>query len=362
MASRSARRVLAVLVLAVVVGALGLGSRPESTVAAGVGGSLAAPIAGLPGGPGAEPPGVQARTRVQQGAVVFTPSYIDVYVALARGFFAEQGLEVESTSFPDPGTASRAFVSGSLDFANIGLDYMIRASEQTNNNVAIVAGQDRRPTFALISTPDVTTYAGLRGQVLAVVGPNDGTTLLLKRMLAANGLREGDYEMQVVGGTPNRVAAMQAGVAKAGMIAPPAFFTLEDGGMNRLGLAAEYVPEYAFSNHYVRRDWAQRNRDTAVRYLTAIVTANRWVADPANKDEVVRILAESTRNPVDMARRAWEFIDQIDARSRDNEIYGAGVAAIIEQLGEIGDLSRPLPSPERYSDRQYLDQARQLVR
>ncbi len=199
-------------------------------------------------------PAAQGLTHVQQGAVVFTPSYIDVYVALAQGLFAEQGLDVESTAFPDPGTASRAFVSGSLDFANIGLDYMIRAAEQTSNNVAIVAGEDRRPSFALISTPDVTSYEGLRGQVLAVVGPNDGTTLLLKRMLAANGLHEGDYDMQVVGGTPNRIAAMQAGAAKAGMIAPPAFFTLLDSGMHQLGLSVDYVPEYAFSNHYVRRD------------------------------------------------------------------------------------------------------------
>ncbi len=328
--------------------------------AASPGGAGRAVAAGSP--PGEAAPAGQGLTRVQQGAVVFTPSYIDVYVALARGLFTEQGLEVESTAFPDPGTASRAFVSGSLDFANIGLDYMIRAAEQTGNNVAVVAGQDRRPSFALIATPDVTSYQGLRGQVMAVVGPNDGTTLLLKRMLAANGLREGDYEMQVVGGTPNRIAAMQAGVAKAGMIAPPSFFTLLDSGMNLLGLSADYVPEYAFSNHNVRRDWAERNRDTVVRYLTAIVKADSWIADPANKDEVVRILAESTRNPPDMARRAWEFVEQIDARSRDGEVYPAGVAAIIEQLGEIGDLQRPLPSPERYIDRRYLEQARQAAR
>ena len=307
--------------------------------------------------------GAQGLTRVQQGAVVFTPSYLDVYVAAARGLFAEQGLEVESTAFPDPGTASRAFVSGSLDFANIGLDYMIRAAEQTSNNVAIVAGQEHRSTFALISTPDVTSYEGLRGQVVAVVGPNDGTTLLLRRMLAANGLREGDYDMQVVGGTPNRVAAMQAGVAKAGMIAPPAFFSLLDQGMNLLGRSADYVSEYAFSNHYVRRDWADRNHDTVVRYLAAIVKADRWIADPANKEAGIAILADATRTPSEAARRTWEYaIEQLDSHVRDGEVSLDGIAAIIEQLGSIGDLPQPLPSPDRYLDLRYLEQARQLVR
>jgi type I restriction-modification system DNA methylase subunit len=41
-----------------------------------------------------------------------------------------------------------------------------------------------------------------------------------------------------------------------------------------------------------------------------------------------------------MARRAWEYVQQIDARSRDGEVYPAGVAAIVEQLGEVGDLAR----------------------
>ena len=354
MARLSTGRIWIVIALAALaVGGVRLG-RPAPTEAAGAPTTSAA----VGGGPVA----AQGLLKVQQGAVVFTPSYIDVYVAQARGFNAEQGLDVESTAFPDPGTASRAFVSGSLDFANIGLDYMIRAAEQTGNNVAVIAGQDRRPPFALIGTADVASYDSLRGQVLAVVGPNDGTTLLLKRMLAANGLRDGDYEMQVVGGTPNRIAAMQAGVAKAGMIAPPSFFTLLDGGMRLLGLSSDYVPEYAFSNHSVRRDWAERNRDTVVRYLAAIVKADQWIADPANREEVIRILAESTRNPPEMARRAWDYVEQIDARSRDGEVYPAGVAAIIEQLGEIGDLPRPLPSPERYIDRRYLEQARQVAR
>lgn len=323
----------------------------------GLGATDAAPLA--PHAAAAHQPAVQGLTRVQQGAVVLTLSYSDIYVALARGLFAEQGLDVESTTFNDPGTASRAFVSGGLDLANIGLDYMIRAAEQTNNNVAVVAGQDRRPAFALIATPDIADYRALRGQTLAVVGPSDGTTLLLKRMLAANGLQETDYQMQVVGGTPNRIAAMQAGVAKAGMIAPPAFFTVLDQGWRQLGLSSEYVPEYAFSNHYVRRDWAERNRETVVRYLTAIVRADRWLADPANKDEAIRILAEATRNSPEMTRRAWDYLAQIDGRSPDGSVYSAGVTAIIEQLGELGELSRPLPSPDRYMDLRYLEEARQ---
>ncbi len=308
-------------------------------------------------------PSAQAMTRVEQGQVVLANAYLDVYVSQAKGFFGEQGLAVESTVFNDPGSASRAFVSGDIDFGNIGLDYLIRAAERSNNNVAVIAGQESRATFGLIATSDVAGFDGLRGQVLAVVGPNDGTTLLLRRMLSANGLREGDYDMQVVGGTPNRVAALQAGVAKGAMVAAPAFFTLVDQGMRLLGLSTDYVTDYAFSNHAVRRDWAERNRDIVVRYLAAIVKADRWIHDPANKDEGVRIMAEATRNPPEMARRTWELtIEQLDSYSRDGGISLAGVAAIIEQLAEIGELTRPLPPPERYLDMRYLEEARQRVR
>jgi ABC-type nitrate/sulfonate/bicarbonate transport system substrate-binding protein len=334
-----------VLLLVVFIGAVWPGERPTPPEAV-----AAAPAQ----------PAVQGRTRVEQGQVVLANSYIDLYVATARGLFTEQGLDVESTVFNDPGSASRAFVGGDLQFANIGLDYMLRAADRTNNNIAIVAGQERRPAFALITTADVADYAGLRGQVLAVVGPNDGTTLLLRRMLAANGLRDGDYDMQVVGGTPNRIAALQAGVAKGAMIAAPAFFTVVDQGMRQLGISADYVGEYAFSNHYVRRDWAERNRETVVRYLTAIVKADRWVRDPANKDEGIRILAEATRTALPLARRSWDYaIEQLDSHAHDGDVSLAGVANIMEMLADIGDLARPLPPPERFVDTRYLEEARQ---
>src|SRR5437763_14193813 len=108
MTTATSRRALVVLALAILVAA----------------GSVTAPVAPMaatasePEPAVSDAPAAQGRTRVQQGAVVFTPSYIDVYVALARGYFAEQGLDVESTAFQDPGTARRAFVSGGLDFAN----------------------------------------------------------------------------------------------------------------------------------------------------------------------------------------------------------------------------------------------------
>src|SRR4051812_9781137 len=98
----AAGRAWVVLLLAVLaVGGVPLG-RPPATAAASV--EPAGAMAAGAGGPVA----VQGLLKVQQGAVVFTPSYIDVYVAQARGFNAEQGLDVESTAFADPGTASRA--------------------------------------------------------------------------------------------------------------------------------------------------------------------------------------------------------------------------------------------------------------
>jgi ABC-type nitrate/sulfonate/bicarbonate transport system substrate-binding protein len=123
------------------------------------------------------------------------------------------------------------------------------------------------------------------------------------------------------------------------------------------------VSAYAFSNHYVRRDWAERNRDLVVRYLAAIVKADRWLTDPANKETGIAILAESTRTPPEAARRTWEFaIDQLDSHVRDGEISREGIQAVIEQLGSIGDLPQPLPAPERYVDLRYLELARQAVR
>ena len=60
------------------------------------------------------------------------------------------------------------------------------------------------PIYGLLARPDITSYAGLRGQTIVVDSPNGITHYLTARMLRQGGLGPDDYNFIYAGGTPGR--------------------------------------------------------------------------------------------------------------------------------------------------------------
>src|SRR2546430_1260970 len=75
--------------------------------------------------------------------------------------------------------------------------------------------------YSLIVTPNVSSFGDLRGKLLAIGGPRDGPTTILRRLLRANDLRDDDTEFVAVGGTPERMAAIMSGAVAGSLLAQP---------------------------------------------------------------------------------------------------------------------------------------------
>jgi len=59
----------------------------------------------------------------------------------------------------------------------------------------------RKPPLAIYGAPGVRSFADLRGTTLAAVSGKFGSSLALRMVLLDAGLRPGDYELRMVGGT-----------------------------------------------------------------------------------------------------------------------------------------------------------------
>ena len=80
-------------------------------------------------------------------------------------------------------------------------------------------------------------------------------------MLAAHGLNyPGDYQVKHTGGVPPRHKALLAGEIDAGLQSVPWNYVAEDAGMNNLGDAIDYVPDWQFVSVNVNGAWAAANR------------------------------------------------------------------------------------------------------
>ena len=108
----------------------------------------------------------------------------------------------------------------------------------------------------------------------------------------------------------------------------------------------------------VRRDWGREHADQLVRFLRAFRRLVDWLYDPANREEAIAVLAERTKQEDKYARQSYDLVVQQERMyAEQGRVRPGGLQAVLELLAEAGELSRPLPSPEKYVDTSYWERA-----
>jgi ABC-type nitrate/sulfonate/bicarbonate transport system substrate-binding protein len=143
----------------------------------------------------------------------------------------------------------------------------------------------------------------------------------------------------------------------AAMMNPPCNFIVRKDGFRSLGRPTDVVGPYLADGIWVMRPWAQRNADTLVRYLQAIIEGYRWSADPANRAEAAAIVAKYLKVDADVAANSIEAgVGPHGGLARDARIDLAGFANTLrlraEMMGGEGDAD-----PQKYLDLSYYGRA-----
>jgi ABC-type nitrate/sulfonate/bicarbonate transport system substrate-binding protein len=319
----------------------------------------AAPAAPAPAGAPAQPAGAApaARTTVEYGTISKTAWGWPALVAMEKGLLDRAGLDVNVTLFRTPPNGAQLFTAGSLDLGSINPETVIRSVDNGAPMVMIASDSNGAP-YSLIVQPDVRSFADLRGKTFPGSGPREQTTVWLRNILKANGLEDSDFEIVMIGATPERLAALRSGAVAGALVAQPQDFQLMADGYRRLGVLNDYIPPHPISVHAGRQDWLRDHAETAVAALRALRDGVRWLYDPANKEEAIAILAREIVVAEPLARQTYEMlVEQIKLWSPDLDLPASTVQKSIDFLAQIGELTAPLPSPDKYLDRRYIEEA-----
>jgi ABC-type nitrate/sulfonate/bicarbonate transport system substrate-binding protein len=277
-------------------------------------------------------------------------------VAGPAGFYARHGLEVDTTVGGTTAITAQALVAGAADVAQLNVVQHI-AAVQKGADIVVVAGNTAVPIYSLMAAPEIASYADLRGKPLAIAGVTDPLNYVLRQMLTANQLGPNDYDFVPVGGTPDRLAAVQKGATAATLLAQPDDFRAEALGLRRLGLSTDYVDALVYTESSVRRDWARQNRDALVRFLRAFVDASRWFYDPANRAEAVRILVEESKADPTFAERTYDlYLSTRKTIAQEGELSLEGLRVVTDNWQDFG-LAEPAPPTNTWLDLSYLEEA-----
>ena len=165
----------------------------------------------------------------------------------------------------------------------------------------VVAGGDNGFNHLFVQ-PDIERLADLRGRTLVADVANTGWSFVLYEILKQHGLGRGNYMIQEAGAPFRRFQAMRDDKTMAAAILnPPYAIHARHAGLKDMGPVVETIGPYLGTVPYVLRGWAEANADTLTAYLAAGIEGLRWVLDPANKAEAVKLTAERLNVPADIA-------------------------------------------------------------
>lgn len=161
-----------------------------------------------------------------------TPSVATFAVAKERGFYREEGLDVELVAMPSA-VGTQALIGGNVKFSTLGgasLPPILRGAP-----MKFLFSTFHRPMFWLFAKPEIRSIADLKGKKVGISSLGSGPDSILRDLLKKNGLDGGrDVAILPVGSGTARFYALQAGSVEAAMLSIPAIFMAQDAGFREL--------------------------------------------------------------------------------------------------------------------------------
>jgi ABC-type nitrate/sulfonate/bicarbonate transport system substrate-binding protein len=293
--------------------------------------------------------------RVTFGQVSPTATLWPGVIASKKGFFAAAGVEMDVVSIGvSPG--QQAVASGSLDIMHNACNAIVAYIEQGGTGARLAMVSMAGHPAVLIGRKGLTDARDLKGKAIGTSSINSGSTILLKRLLKAKGLGDGDYDLVAGQGSAQIFQGLQAGALDAVWLVPPQSFTAAAAGYSVLGSFQEVAPKFMFVCFAVNSAWLTAKPDVAHRFARAWLQGVGWLYDPANRAEAEKLLAEELKITPQIATQSYDQLVVRDhAYPRDGKVDLDALRAVVEIMVEGKELpARPQGDVSKYVDERLL--------
>ena len=226
--------------------------------------------------------------------------YLPLTVAEKKGFFTEQGLNVEISDFAGGAKSLQALIGGSVDVVTGAYEHTIRMQAKGQDIVAVLE-LGRFPGIAVgVKADKAANYKGpadFKGMKIGVTAPGSSTNMLMNFVLAKAGLTSADVSYIGVGSAASAVAAVKKGEIDAISHLEPVLSMLERGGDIKIVIDTRTekgtVELFGGSNPaavlYMKRDFMQKNPNTVQALTNALYKALLWIAK-ATPEEIAAVV------------------------------------------------------------------------
>ena len=264
--------------------------------------------------------------------VVFTGlawnSELPFRVALARGFFKSQGLEILPIFVRGGPAALAALSSGEVEFAEIGGAQAIMRSRARGLDVAIIGTISNTVAYQLVGNKSTRSLEEIKGKVIAVTGAGAFSDFATRTFLRRKGIDpDKDVTLRAIGGSNLRVGALEKGLVAAAPFAPEDTVRLTRLGYPMIANFSDTlnIPQTLIT---ARNEYLDKQPDITKRFLKGLALGIYFAK--TNKTEAIKAGFEAKlQGEAEIVQQAYDLF--APGFSSDLSVNIAGLQVMLDE-------------------------------
>ncbi len=292
-----------------------------------------------PAAPAASP----QTAKVSVGILKLT-STAPIFIGMDKGYFKEQGIEIEPQWFDAAHPIAVATASNKVQVGATGITASLFNMVSGGQKLSIVADKGREQkgysSSALLMRSDLwdggaKKIEDLKGKRVGITQTGSTFHYMLGRLLETKGLKLSDVEVVPLGKLSSVMAALQGKQVDAVILNEPNITKMEKDGHGKVVIQVGDAIDYQTSAIFFAPEFS-KNRDVAVRFLAAYIKSSRYYYDAvlvkkdgklapgAHYEEVVGIIAKYTGAPTADIKLGLPYMD------RDGKLLASDIQTQID--------------------------------
>jgi ABC-type nitrate/sulfonate/bicarbonate transport system substrate-binding protein len=263
------------------------------------------------------------------------------------GFYKEEGLDVDV--IVTRGTVTtQVVVSGAVDYSNGGsIPAMLGGAR-----LKILLISTDKPAQYLVTSAKISQLKQLVGKTIAVSDSAGNSILILRELLAKNGVPFDSVQLRALGEQAMRLGALLSGTVDATLVSYGAAQHAQNKGFRILAYSGDYVSSLS-ANLETTDDKIQNSPDEVYRVVKATLKGQLFFHRNAN--EATKFVMEVLRLAhVNEATEFWT--ERTKQASELAKIGRASDEALATNIDRVKDQMKMVGASSRIKDKLALDQ------
>jgi ABC-type nitrate/sulfonate/bicarbonate transport system substrate-binding protein len=279
------------------------------------------------------------KIKLRFGEINVSERAIPIYLGVKKGFFAEQGIDLEIRRFNGGRELMTAAAANEVDAGSVGTPVLLAAAKGLPVRIVGSPVAPGNP-FVLVGLKQFNSVADLKGKKIGGGNLGGGSRQAFIAIAKANGLKLSDFQVLDTGGSSNAFAALQAGQLDGAITSGLSAAKAELSGFGTvLARASDFFGHYQHSYFFATQKIIDSRPETIKGFLAAYRKSIQYVKE--HPDEAIafgvkelELEEQPLRKVLTRDLPTWDDKVPVDLEGTDNAI---------KAIKEIGDLESTNP-------------------